>query len=101
MSGGAFKKGQRFKVETAFNAYVLTSWKATFTGGGIKTTPVGLEFVIDNDPPPKATAAIALPDPYDEWERKLVSQTDWGSEKYGGYYLSISFNLINANCMRC
>ena len=92
------RKGERYIVHTGFVAGVLITWQAPFTSGDEKALPVGLQFVIEIEPPPGATAAVALPDPYVEWERKLVNQEDWGADKYGGYYLSIPFDLIAANC---
>lgn len=68
------------------------------TSGDEKALPVGLEFVIDHDPYPQSTGVSARPDPYEVWEKKLVSQTNSDAEKYGGYYLVINFDQLFANC---
>ena len=93
-------KGDRYIVRTAFVGPVLTSWRAPFTGGSESLLPVGLEFVIDSDTDAldHATAATARPDPYAEWERKLVSQADRDADKYDGYYLVVPFDILAANC---
>ena len=93
-------KGERYRVTTPFTALVLIQWRAPMTTGGKKELPVGLEFMIDADPRPTAKGAWALPDPYDVWEKRLVSQTDWDDEKYNGYYLDVAFDDLAQNCIR-
>jgi hypothetical protein len=100
MAGKRPKKGQRYVVSVPFPAHVLTMWHAPFTGGEERVLPAGLEFLIETDPPPHATAAIALPDRYEDWECKLVSQRDRNAEKYGGYYLVVPFKMLDEKCVR-
>jgi hypothetical protein len=92
------RTGDRYVVREGFNAHVLTQWRAPFTGGSQQILPVGLEFVIDHDPMPKSKGIAARPDPYDVWERELVSQEDREAEKYGGYYLVVLYELLDAHC---
>ena len=92
------KKGERYVVRREFPASILTTWFAPFTGGGKKTIPIGLEFVIENEPNAGAVAATALPDPYESWERELVDPSEREAEKYSGYYLVIRFDALYANC---
>jgi hypothetical protein len=79
----------------------MTTWFAPFTGGDEAVLPAGLEFVVTDDPLPKATAISADADPYDAWEKVLVSKTDLETRKYSGYYLVIKFEAVNSNCERC
>jgi hypothetical protein len=65
--------GDRFRVIEGFAAHLLTTWRVPFTGGHEAFLPAGLEFIVEMDLPRSATAVSALPDPYDDWERKLVS----------------------------
>ena len=97
----SIKKGDRFRVIKPFKTHLLTMWKAPITGGYERVLPEGLEFVIDNDPFPNSKGVAALPDPYDDWEKKLVSQTDLNTEKYNGYYFVVMFEQLNDNCARC
>ncbi len=60
--------------------------------------PVGLEFVVKHDPSPPATGVAAKPEPYDEWEGKLVEQADREHPRYGGYYLVVSFERLGSHC---
>lgn len=92
--------GERYRVNIAFEANVLTHWHVPFTGGHKRLLPVGLEFVIDVPPPPSAMGAGAKPDPYDSWERQLVDDTDRTADKYGGYSLVVPFELLESNCSR-
>ena len=101
MPGERIKKGDRYRVVTAFVTSVLTMWKAPFTDGAEKTIPANLIFLIDHDPLPGSEGVAALPDPYDEWEKRLVSQTDRDSEKYNGYYLVATFDQLSEHCVRC
>ncbi len=94
------KKGERYVVKIGFDAYVLTSWRAPFTGGKEACLPNGLEFTISDDPPAEATAVAALPLPYDQWELLLVDEQDRAAEKYGGYYLVVSFDALAEKCSR-
>lgn len=95
------RKGDRFRIKKAFTTHVLTMWKAPFTDGFECELPEGLEFLIDHDPLPKAKGVAALPDPYRDWEKKLVSQTDLCNEKYNGYYFVATFEQLKSNCERC
>jgi len=101
MDTAQIKKGDRYRVSVAFAVHVLTMWKAPFTSGYERTLPVGLAFIIDNDPYPKSTGVSALPDPYGKWELELVSQTDLSEEKYNGYYFVVSYDQLQNNCAHC
>jgi hypothetical protein len=85
-------------VRTPFSALVLTQWRAPFTGGDPADLPIGLEFVVLHDPSPEATAIAARPDPYEEWEPKLVSPDDFKADKYGGYYLVVDYEALGRHC---
>ncbi len=37
-------------------------------------------------------------DPYELWEQRLVSEEDRSNEKYGGFYLVITFDDLAAHC---
>jgi hypothetical protein len=76
-------------------------WKAPSTGGDERELPEGLEFVVDHDPLPNAKGVAALPDPYADWESKLVSPTDLSDQKYNGYYFVVSFGHLRDDCERC
>src|SRR5262245_584178 len=94
------KEGERYVVEAPCPATVLTSWLAPFTGGDKKVLPPGLCFVVDFDPPSSATAVGATPEPYAEWEPKLVEAKDLNHEKYAGYHLVIAFEDVERFCRR-
>jgi hypothetical protein len=94
------KKGDRYVVTTAFQAIVLTHWFAPFTGGSEKLLPAGLEFIVEADPPPTATAVVAKPDPYQRWETILVDDQDRLAEKYGGGSLIIQLARLVTHCSR-
>ncbi len=92
------KKGARYVVRSPFIGLVLTSWFAPFTGGDEQTLTVGLEFVVEHDPPEIATAVSGRADPYEYWEQRLVSEKDRADEKYGGFYLVVSFDDLATHC---
>jgi len=94
------KKGERYIIRVGFKANVLTTWCAPFTGGGERFLPAGLEFIVDYDPPEIATAVSALPNPYELWEKDLVSPEDRKAKKYSGYYLVVPFDRLLSNCER-
>lgn len=94
------RKGEVYRVEQAFTGLVLTSWRAPFTGGGEKILPVGLRFEVTRDPPPGATGISANPQPYSEWEQRLVNADDREAEKYGGYSLVVTFEQMRRHCVR-
>ena len=94
------RKGDRFVVTKDFRTVVLIHWRAPMTTGHEQTVPAGFAFAIDIDPPPSATAAVAIPDRYADWERTLVREADLVADKYGGYSLSISFDDLRSNCSR-
>jgi hypothetical protein len=94
------KKGDRYVVDTPFRALVPTTWRAPFTGGSEKTLPTSLQFIVDFDPPSSATAVSASAEPYEQWERILVDAEDLRADKYGGYYLVISFASLKEHCRR-
>ena len=85
-------------MRSPFVGLVLTSWFAPFTGGDEQTLPVGLEFVVQHDPLEGATAVNGRADPYELWEQRLVSEEDRSNEKYGGFYLVITFDDLAAHC---
>ena len=90
--------GDRYVVATDFRSAVLISWRAPFTSGSERTIPAGLEFVVDYDPPPQATAVGATPTEYKRWGPVLVDEKDRSADKYGGYYLVIPFVDLSAHC---
>jgi hypothetical protein len=53
-----------------------------------------------HDLAPEATAVAAKPDPYKEWEARLVSPDDVKADKYGGYYLVVAYHLLEQHCTR-
>ena len=95
------KRGDRYVVSKEFPASVLVQWAAPFTsGGGERQLPAGLEFVVLIDPPARAIAAAARPDPYEEWEPILVDKRDREAEKYAGYYVVISLEHLASHCQQ-
>lgn len=90
--------GDRYVVTTAFEAIVLTQWFAPFTGGYEKLIPVDLECTVAAGQPAAATAIAAKPDPSDRWEMLLVDERDRTADKYGGYYLIITFARLKTHC---
>jgi hypothetical protein len=92
------QKGDRFIVSTEFVATVMTTWEAPYTGGTKKQLPKSLPFIIGDDPVPSATAAMALPVPYEQWEPILVPEEDLAHPKYSSYYLAISFDDLAMHC---
>jgi len=97
---GRYKKGDRYEVREGFTAYVLTTWKAPFTGGYEKVIPQGLKFVVAFDPPASGSAVAADAEPCSEWEALLVEAEDRADPKYSGYYLSIPFERVEKHCVR-
>jgi hypothetical protein len=94
------KPGDRYLVVEEMPVGVLTHWAAPFTGGSKAVLPAGLEFVIDFDPPPEATAVGAIPSDYDRWEPLLVGAEDRNHKKYSGYSLSVDIKHLSTYCKR-
>jgi hypothetical protein len=90
--------GDRLVIRSPFQCLIGTSWRAAFSGGGEATLPAGLEFVVQHDPPEGASAAAAIPDPYDEWEELLVDKADREHPKYAGYHLVVGLDDLAAHC---
>ena len=65
-----------------------------------KSLPAGFRFIVDYDTPAAAIAVCATADPYDQWEPILVDAKNLAAEQYDGYYLSISFEDVENNCVR-
>jgi hypothetical protein len=93
------KKGEKFEVIEPFLAYVLTLWKAPFTGGYERELPRGLRFIVSRDPPPSANSVAAEAKATAQWESVLVEERDRNAQKYDGYYLVIKFENLEANCI--
>jgi hypothetical protein len=96
-----FRKGDVYEVMRPFEALVLTTWFAPFTGGDKRTLPVGLRFCLSIDPPSGATAVSADVEHAKRWEQKLVSIEERTADKYSGYYLVIPFDQVGNNCTKC
>jgi hypothetical protein len=94
------RKGEVYRIEEAFTGLVLTTWSAPFTGGNERLLPVGLRFEILDDPPPHAKGVGAQPQPYSEWETRLVDASDRNADNYGGYYLAITFEQLDRYCIQ-
>jgi hypothetical protein len=92
------REGERYEVVTPFTATVMTHWLTAYTGGTRKTLPVGLQFMIDIDPPVAATAVGGRAD--SKWEVFLVDEADRRHEKYGGFSVSVMLDDIAAHCCR-
>jgi hypothetical protein len=92
------KAGDRFVIRSPFLCLFSTSWRAAFSGGGEATLPNGLEFVVLRDPPEGASAAAAVPDPYDKWEERLVDKADREHPKYAGYHLVVGLDDLATHC---
>lgn len=74
----------------------LVHWQAPYTGGGTGTVHQGTRVRVsvgDRDPQPISVYA----DPLDggELERRLVSEDERGSKKYGGFSLCIGVGELN------
>jgi len=79
---------------------VLTHWFTPNTGGEVKPLPAGLEFTIMTEPPNKATAVVANPNPPGRWNGFFVNKDDSGDPRYGGYSLVISLDNLKMHCSR-
>jgi hypothetical protein len=92
------KKGDRFRSSRSISVLALTSWKAAFTGGNERSLPVGETFSVLHDPPESATAAMCLPERYDDLHDHFVPAEDRSAASYAGYYLVIPLRDIEAFC---
>lgn len=92
------RTGERFIVRKPFETVVTTQWFAPFTGGSRKVVPAGISFVVDYEPPPQATAVSVKPDEPDRWLDTLVDETDRCDPKFGGYHISIPFDVLASHC---
>lgn len=95
-----FRKGDTYEVVRPFEALVLTTWFAPFTGGDNRTLPAGIRFIVASDAPSGATAISADVEYPKVWEEKLVPAEDRTAAKYSGYYLVIPFDQVGSNCTR-
>jgi len=94
------RQGDRYVVSTEFDAIVQTHWFAPFTGGDYRSLPVGLEFIVEVDPPATASAVLARPEPPKRWETLLVEEHERSAEKYAGYSLVIPLRDLATHCVR-
>ena len=92
-------KGEHYVVQSRCTAFVLTMWRAPFTGGYETSLPPGLKFLVTEHPADSATASAARPEPYADWEVTLVEQRDLTAENYNGYYIVVPFDQVAANCV--
>ena len=93
-------RGDRYVVNSEFEAIVLTQWFSPFTGGSERQLPAGIEFIVVADPPETATAISARPVLPERWEVLLVDEQERTAEKYAGYSLVISLDFLKAYCSR-
>jgi hypothetical protein len=94
------KQGERYVVRAPFEAIVMTHWQAPFTGGAPRVIPAGIAFTLDYDLPPMASAIGVTPEEPARWEAALVDEDDRRHEKYGGYSISVPFDLLARHCER-
>jgi len=88
------QKGEVYEALEETPVDFLVHWRAPMTSGGSGVVPRGTRVRID-DTNPESVAAGALPLDYESIERRLVSEQDRESPKYGGYSLSLRTSLLN------
>ena len=83
-----------FKQEVAF----LTSWSAPYTGGGTTTLFKDEKIWVDTDLlDKKPIGAYLLAVDYKELEKRIVSESDRNSLKYGSFCFHINTKTLNEN----
>ena len=92
------KKGSRYLSKRAIPVLALTSWSAPFTGGDERSIPEGEVFSVLHDPPESATAAVCLPERYDELHDHFVPADTRHATNYLGYYLVIPLRELEGSC---
>ncbi len=92
------KKGDVYESIFDQNIEFLTAWQAPFTGGGNGTLLKGEQIWIVSDSDDKKPISInALPVKYQEIEKRMVSETDRQSPKFGNLYFNLSTISLNEN----
>jgi len=89
-----FGRGSRFRSIEDVEVLVLTQWLTRHTGGHRAILPKGQEVRVVSEFKAQATAATLLPLRYDELHADLVPHEDREADKYNGYYLVISFEVL-------
>ncbi|MEQ1491268.1 MAG: hypothetical protein ABL932_12040 [Terricaulis sp.] len=92
--------GQRYIVRDPFETIVTTQWLSPFTGGASKVIPAGVTFCVDYDPPNGASAIGVKPNDPERWLSILVDEPDRNDPKFGGYHISIDFDVLASHCER-
>ncbi len=90
--------GQRFRTTAEIETICLTEYRAPFTGGCEVYLPVGFEFEVMHDPVPGSTGVNCRALDYEYWEEALVPPHERADDKYSGYHLMMSFDVIAVNC---